>query len=87
MFIFVQNLKTWVKHILEMMYNQLSNTDYTQKMFVFEGWFRMVINEALCKNPLSSFISGDINLLEFNFFQNLKTWVKCISANDLWSFL
>ena len=43
----------------------------------------MVINEALCKNPLSSFISGDINLLEFNFFQNLKTWVKCISANDL----
>ena len=41
----------------------------------------MFINEVLfVLFTLSSFISGDINLLWVIFVQNLTTWVKCILA-------
>ena len=45
--IFFQNLTTWVKCTLAIIYNQFSKTAYNQQNMVFESWIRMVIDEVL----------------------------------------
>ena len=49
MFIVVQNLKTWVKCTLSIIYDQFSKTNQTQIILVFESWIGMDITEVLLK--------------------------------------
>ena len=75
--IIFQNLKTWVKCILEIMYHQFFKTAFTHWIPVFEFLTILTIDEVFDPPPpLSSFISENINLYRFIFVQNLRPWVK-----------
>ena len=72
----VQNLTTWVKFTLALIYNQFSWTSYTQKIMLFESWTRMVINKVLWIIFTYSFLLLEIINFNYYHFQNRTTWVN-----------
>ena len=66
--IMVQNITSWVKFTLDLIYNQFPYTDFNHRMMIYESSTWMVINELLwVLFTHSSFFSGDINYGIFPF--------------------
>ena len=64
----VQNLPTWFKCAILLIYKKLYYNNYTPWIIIFESWTSLVINEFLwIIFPCSYFTSGDIHLEIFPY--------------------